>query len=181
MVVCWAAIIVVESSSKNGPGRKGSQSPPSPTPCRGQGCPPPAQAAQGPSNLALSASRDGAPQLLWAAVLAPPALWGRNLFLTSNVNLPSFGLSTAVTNCEENQLVRKHSVSCTKKHVNCQGINKEERSCSKKEGMRVYSPAFLLSVFCCELATSTLQTSLVFPAWACTASGFVSTHLYVLS
>jgi len=45
---------------------------PAPILCHGQGCLPPAQAAQGPSNLALSASRDGAPQLLWAAV---PVLW----------------------------------------------------------------------------------------------------------
>ena len=38
-----------------------------PTPCHGQGCPPAAQLPRTPSNLALSASRDGAPQLLWAA------------------------------------------------------------------------------------------------------------------
>ena len=42
-----------------------------PTPSHGQGCPPPAQAAHGPSNLAWSTSRDGAPQLLWAAVPGP--------------------------------------------------------------------------------------------------------------
>jgi len=34
---------------------------PVPTPCHGQGCHPAAQAAQGPPNLALNASRDGAP------------------------------------------------------------------------------------------------------------------------
>ena len=44
---------------------------PAPTMYRGQGCHPPAQAVQAPSNVALSASRDGAPQLLWAAVPAP--------------------------------------------------------------------------------------------------------------
>ena len=32
------------------------------------GCPPPAQAAQGPPNPAMSACRDGAPTALWAAV-----------------------------------------------------------------------------------------------------------------
>jgi len=42
-----------------------------PTSSHGQGCPPPAQAAQGPSNLALSASRDGASTALWAAVPVP--------------------------------------------------------------------------------------------------------------
>ena len=36
------------------------------------GCPPPRQAAQGPSNPALSTSRDGAPTALWAAVPRPP-------------------------------------------------------------------------------------------------------------
>ena len=45
------------------------------SPCCGQGCHPAAQLPRAPSNLALSASRDGAPQLLWAAVpasLSPP-------------------------------------------------------------------------------------------------------------
>ena len=40
-------------------------------PCHGQGCPPPVQLPRAPSNLALSTSRDGAPQLLWAAVPVP--------------------------------------------------------------------------------------------------------------
>ena len=35
------------------------------------GCPPPAQAAQGPSNLGLDTSRDGALTALWAAVPGP--------------------------------------------------------------------------------------------------------------
>ena len=34
--------------SQNGLGREGSQSPPSPNPCHEQGCPKPAQSAQGP-------------------------------------------------------------------------------------------------------------------------------------
>lgn len=41
------------------------------TPCRGQRCHPPAQAAQGSFNLALNAFSDGAPQLPWATVPAP--------------------------------------------------------------------------------------------------------------
>ena len=44
---------------------------PAPTPCCGQGCHPAAQLPRAPSNLALSASMDGAPQLLWAAVPGP--------------------------------------------------------------------------------------------------------------
>jgi len=50
---------------------KASQFPPVPW----AGLPPSSSAAQGSVNLALSASRDGAPQLLWAAVpasLSPP-------------------------------------------------------------------------------------------------------------
>jgi len=42
-----------------------------PQPLPWAGCPPPAQAAQGPSNLALGTSRDGAPTALWAAVPGP--------------------------------------------------------------------------------------------------------------
>ena len=42
-----------------------------PAPCCGQGCHPAAQLPRAPFNLALSASRDGAPQLLWAAVPVP--------------------------------------------------------------------------------------------------------------
>ena len=64
---------------QNGLGWKGPQSPPGPTPCHGQGCPPPAQLPRAPSNLALSASRDGAPQLLWAAVPVPHCPLSGNL------------------------------------------------------------------------------------------------------
>ena len=45
-----------------------TQRPSSPNPLPWAGCPIPAQAAQGPSNPALSTSRDGAPTALWAAV-----------------------------------------------------------------------------------------------------------------
>ena len=38
---------------------------------------PPAQAAQGPSNLALSTSRDGAPTALWAEVPGPHCPLGK--------------------------------------------------------------------------------------------------------
>jgi len=41
------------------------------TPCHGQGVHPPAQLPRAPPNLALSTSRNGAPQLLWAAVPGP--------------------------------------------------------------------------------------------------------------
>jgi len=44
------------------------------------------------SNLALSTSRDGAPQLLWAAVPGPHCTPTENFPLTSYLNLPSFGL-----------------------------------------------------------------------------------------
>ena len=39
--------------------------------CRGQGCPHQLRLPRVPSNLALGTSRDGAPQLLWAAVPGP--------------------------------------------------------------------------------------------------------------
>jgi len=44
---------------------------PAPTPAMGRAAPYPLRLPRAPSNLALSASRDGAPQLLWAAVPAP--------------------------------------------------------------------------------------------------------------
>ena len=52
-------------------GWKEPHSPPSPSLCHGQGCPHQLRLLRAPSNLALNASRDGAPQLLWAAVPAP--------------------------------------------------------------------------------------------------------------
>ena len=81
-VLCWCLgsknhwII----KSQNGLGWKGPQSPPSPTPCWGQGCPSPAQLPRAPSNLALSASRGGAPQLLWVAVPAPHHSLSKDFF-----------------------------------------------------------------------------------------------------
>jgi len=44
------------------------------------------------SNLALSASRDGAPQLLWAAVPAPHCPPRKEFLRTSNLSFLSFGL-----------------------------------------------------------------------------------------
>ena len=52
-------------------GERAHEDCPVPTLCHGQGCHPPAQLPRAPSNLALNASRDGAPQLLWAAVPVP--------------------------------------------------------------------------------------------------------------
>ena len=43
----------------------------SPPPAMGRAAPPQLRLPRVPSNLAMSASRDGAPQLLWAAVPAP--------------------------------------------------------------------------------------------------------------
>jgi len=61
-------------------GLEGTSEPTYPNPCHGQGCPHQLRLPRAPSNLALSASRDGAPQLLWAAVPAPvesdPAMLG---------------------------------------------------------------------------------------------------------
>jgi len=67
--------------SLNGPAWRGAQSPPSATPGHGQGCPPPAQAAQGPIQPGLESLQG----------------WGThsslgNLCLTSNINLPSSSL-----------------------------------------------------------------------------------------
>jgi len=44
---------------------------PAPTPCHGLVVPHQLRLPRSPSNLALSTSRDGAPQLLWAAVPGP--------------------------------------------------------------------------------------------------------------
>jgi len=76
MIIPKVIFMVIKSvfifiESQTGLGWKGPQSPPRPSPCHGQGCPPAAQVPRAPSNLALSASRDGAPQLHWAAVPAP--------------------------------------------------------------------------------------------------------------
>ena len=57
--------------SQNGLGWKGPPSPPTPTPAMGRAAPQQLRLPRAPSNLALSASRDGASQLLWAAVPAP--------------------------------------------------------------------------------------------------------------
>ena len=56
---------------------EGTSKPTHPNPCRGQGCPPQLRLPRAPSNLALSASRDGAPQLLWADVPAPHCPLGK--------------------------------------------------------------------------------------------------------
>ena len=74
--------------------RKGPQSPPSPTLCHRQGSLPPVQLPRAPSNLALSTSRDGAPQLLWAAVPAPHHPLSEKFPLTPNINLSSFSLKS---------------------------------------------------------------------------------------
>jgi len=47
-----------------------------PLPCAG--CPPPAKAAQGPSNLALSTFRDGAPQLSGQQCQGISTVWVKN-------------------------------------------------------------------------------------------------------
>ena len=52
-----------------------------PIPRCGQSCCPPAQAAQSPSNLALSTSRDGAPTALWAAWPGQWRSWGTSTTL----------------------------------------------------------------------------------------------------
>ena len=68
-----------DTESQNGLGWKGPQSPRPPNPCRGQGCPHQLRLPRTPSNLALSTSRHGAPQLLWAAVPAPHRPLGKEL------------------------------------------------------------------------------------------------------
>jgi len=45
---------------------------PAPYPCPGQGCPHQLRLPRAPSNLALSPSRDEAPQLLWTACASAP-------------------------------------------------------------------------------------------------------------
>ena len=52
-------------------GLEGTSKPTQPHPVLWAGLPPLAQVPKAPSNLTLSASRDGAPQLHWAAVPAP--------------------------------------------------------------------------------------------------------------
>jgi len=60
-----------------------------PTPCHG----PPAQVAQGPSSLALSTSRDGAPQLSGQLCQGLIALLNKDFFfLTSDLHFLSFSL-----------------------------------------------------------------------------------------
>ena len=68
---------------------EGTLKPPQPQPLPWAGCPPPAQAAQGSSNLALGTSRGGA----HIASLGNPfqsltTLWVKNFHQTSNLNLP---------------------------------------------------------------------------------------------
>ena len=79
---------------------------PAPILCRAQGCPPRAQLPMVPSNLALSTSRDGAPQLLWAAVPGPhcPLSKKKKILLKSNLYLLSstlkpFSLVLSVPDC----------------------------------------------------------------------------------
>ena len=70
-VLFCSNIPVIESriiESQNVLGWKGAQSLPSPTLCHGQGCLPPAQAAQSSIQPGLERLRGGAPQLLWAVV-----------------------------------------------------------------------------------------------------------------
>jgi len=52
-----------------------------PTPAMGRAAPPQLRLPSAPSHLALSASRDGAPQLLWAAVPAPHCPLGKAFLL----------------------------------------------------------------------------------------------------
>ena len=58
--------------------------------CKERAAPHQLRLPRAPSNLALSASRDGAPQLLWAAVPAPHRPLGKGFL--PNLNLPSFSL-----------------------------------------------------------------------------------------
>ena len=58
------------TASQNGLGFKGLSRSSSSNPCCGRAAPHQLRQPRAPSNLALSASRDGAPQLLWAAVPA---------------------------------------------------------------------------------------------------------------
>ena len=58
-------------------GLEGPQSPQGPISAVGRAAPHQLRLPRAPSNLALSASRDGAPQLLWAAVPAPHCPLGK--------------------------------------------------------------------------------------------------------
>jgi len=60
-----------ESQNHRMVGLEGPLQPTQPQPLPWAGCPPPAEAAQGPTQPGLSTSRDGAPTLLWAAVPGP--------------------------------------------------------------------------------------------------------------
>ena len=84
--ICFLENTISLIESQNGLGWKGTQSPLGPHPCRGQVCHLPAQLPRASSNLVLSASRDGAPQLLWATHLMlqgclRPGSWKTGLFL----------------------------------------------------------------------------------------------------
>ena len=82
--------------SQNGLGWKGPGSThhPNPTPAMGRAAPHQLRLPRAPFNLALSTSRDGAPQLLWAAGPAPHCPFCEKLPLTSNLNLFSFSLKS---------------------------------------------------------------------------------------
>jgi len=60
-----------EAEIVEGLGLEGTLKPTQPQLLPWADCPPSAQAAQGPSNLALSTSRDEAPTAFWAAVPGP--------------------------------------------------------------------------------------------------------------
>ena len=72
---------------------KGPQSPRCCNPCRGQGCPPPAQAARGPIQPGLERPQGwGTTASLGSCASASPPSEERISPLTSNLNLSSFSL-----------------------------------------------------------------------------------------
>jgi len=74
--------------SENGLGWKDLKDHPVPTPSHGQGCHPPLRLSRAPSNLALCAFRDGAPQLLWTCTFVSPTVYvWTNLYIFDYVHL----------------------------------------------------------------------------------------------
>ena len=71
IIVFFALFLSEHIGSQKGLGWKGPQSPPSPNPCHAQGCPPPAQSAQGPIQPGLQCPQGWGTHSFWTAVPGP--------------------------------------------------------------------------------------------------------------
>ena len=91
---------------------KVTSQPTHPNPCRGQGCPPPAQAAQGPIQPGLERLQGwGTTASLGSCASASPPSGERISRLTSNLNLPSYSLKPFFLDLSQSTYVISQSPS----------------------------------------------------------------------